>query len=397
LLSAAFGRGVEKKTENHSVYFIQPELMLGKAVPASSSFPDTRLHMVYALNAGRYVFDQGKNWSTFYNYPFVGVHLSKSSFGHDEILGTAYTIMPFIELNTSKKLRNSFHIKLGLGTSYFTESYHKEENPMNNAIGSRITWTFQSSVHYTLLLTRHFTFNIGGAYVHHSNGHTQLPNLGLNSFLFSASTSFFLDPLDDIQMEAYQKPPRSKSKQTFIEMSAGLGMHEMGGPNTIIERLKKTVASVSASGGIIFNRQIKFKAGFIYRFYHHYYSYIKEFDQEEYQDYPVYNSSNLIIFTGVEFLLGHVGMDAEVGINIFKPFYKEHSNSFENDTGLSYSMKRLFASRLGLKVYAISTEKNPPINAFIGAHINANMGQADFSSLSIGIVKRFLKKSKGRF
>jgi hypothetical protein len=60
-------------------------------------------------------------------------------------------------------------------------------------------------------------------------------------------------------------------------------------------------------------------------------------------------------------------------------------------------MKRLFASRLGLKVYAISTEKNPPINAFIGAHINANMGQADFSSLSIGIVKRFLKKSKGRF
>jgi hypothetical protein len=246
-------------------------------------------------------------------------------------------------------------------------------------------------MNYTFVLTRNFTLNAGVAYIHHSNGHTQLPNLGLNSFLFSISSNIFLSPLKDVHMEAYEKTKSKKTKQYFIETRTGIGMHEIGGPNSAVERLKKAVFSLAVGGGMILNRNIKFKAGLMYRFYHHYYNYITRFNTEVYEQSPVLNSSNLVIYAGCEFLIGHVGLDVEVGINIFKPFYKEHSYLFEDDTDLSYTLKRIFASRLGLKFYALSTAKNPRNNVFIGAHINANLGQADFSEISIGFVHRFKK------
>ncbi len=82
-------------------------------------------------------------------------------------------------------------------------------------------------------------------------------------------------------------------------------------------------------------------------------------------------------------------MDAELGLNLFKPFYQEFNNKFEDDSDFEYWLKKTFVTRLGLKRYAINTSKNPKNNLFLGAHINANFGQADFSELSIGYVYRF--------
>ena len=143
----------------------------------------------------------------------------------------------------------------------------------------------------------------------------------------------------------------------------------------------------------MFKQIFKVKVGFTYRFYNHYYSYIIENEPVNYIDHPIMNSSNIFIYGGFEFLIGHVGIDAELGINLYKPFYKEHSSRFENESDLSYALKSTFASRLGLKFYAISTAKNPRNNVFIGAHINANLGQADFSEISFGYVFVFKKNT----
>ena len=375
--------------KDRSVFFLQPELLIGKTLPANSNFPDTRLQTSLALSFGKYMFNPKKIWAVYYNYPMVGITFSKTSFGNDATLGNAYTLMPFISLNTSKKLRNSFNIKLGLGVSYFTNHFDKYENPENKAIGSNFTWAFQTSLYFNLVATKHFTLNIGGGFIHHSNGHTQLPNLGLNSFLASISSVVFLSPLDDYHFKKYEKPDIKKSKQFFIEIRNGIGMHELGDTDTQLARLKKSVYSTAVGGGIIFKKMVKIKAGFTYRFYQHYYSYILENEPENYIDSPILSSSNLFIYGGFEFLIGHFSIDGELGLNIYKPFYKEHSSRFENDGKFSYTLKRVFASRLGLRFYAISTAKNPSNNVFVGVHINANMGQADFSEVSFGFIHTF--------
>jgi len=381
----------EKKSEANSVHFIQPEFFIGKTLHAHSDFPETNYQTIYAVNFGAFVFNPDKLWSVFYNYPSVGVTLSKTSFGNDRVLGNAYTLMPFLDLNFSKKLKNSIHLKLGLGASYFTNHYDKVENPNNKAIGSTFTWTFQSTLNYTFFIRKFFSFQLGAGFIHHSNGHTQLPNLGLNSLVASLSSTFYLGRLNDQQIENFYKPEISKTRQYFLEFRSGIGMHELGDENTALERIKKAVYSFSASGGIIINQILKVSTGLTYRFYNHYYNYITTFNPPQYIDNPVLNSSNFFIYAGFEVLLGHVGLEAAIGLNLYKPFYKEQSQRFEKDSQTSYVLKKVIASRLGVRLYALNTLKNPRNNFYIAVNINANMGQADFSELSFGVVHRFRK------
>ena len=44
---------------------------------------------------------------------------------------------------------------------------------------------------------------------------------------------------------------------------------------------------------------------------------------------------------------------------------------------------------MGLKYYLIGTTKVPKNNLYLGFHINANLGQADFTELSLGYVYSF--------
>ena len=99
------------------------------------------------------------------------------------------------------------------------------------------------------------------------------------------------------------------------------------------------------------------------------------------------------MFIGAELLLSHVGLEWQMGFNLHKPFYKEHWILTEEELNWYYEIKKSLPGRLGLKLYAINTNKSPKNNFFIGATLNSNFGQADFNELSFGFVHRFeLKK-----
>ena len=83
--------------------------------------------------------------------------------------------------------------------------------------------------------------------------------------------------------------------------------------------------------------------------------------------------------------------------NFTKPFYKVDYKLNEGkiiDDGSYqlgkldwyYNVKHLISSRFGLKYYALNTNNSPKHNVFLGAFINANLGQADFTELGIGYV-----------
>ncbi len=51
-----------------------------------------------------------------------------------------------------------------------------------------------------------------------------------------------------------------------------------------------------------------------------------------------------------------------------------------------YKLKKLIATRLGLRYYLFGNDSTPIHNIFAGASINANLGQADFTEVSVGYV-----------
>lgn len=375
--------------EDKPLTFIQPGFMIGEAFKSNSNFPETNFQTNYSLSIGTLIHSPSKKWAVYLNYPTSGLTVAFTDYGNNQEFGRSFSVLPYISFNLSKKHYNSFYFRVGLGSSYFSKHYDPNNNKRNRAIGSTFTWTFQTTFYYNIYIQKHVDLNFGLSFIHHSNGHTQLPNFGLNSVLLSISSKLFLDPLDDSFRQQYKKPKIAKSKQKFVTTRFGIGMHEFGGPDSPTGGVKRTVNTISVGGGTIYKQVLKLSVGLTYRFYHHYYNYISEYQPAEYKSLPVLNASNIVIYVGGELLLGHVGIDAEVGFNMHKPFYDYHHQLYESDEGISYALKKYIATRLGLKVYIKNTAKNPKNNLYLGAHINANMGQADFSELSIGYVHRF--------
>ena len=88
--------------------------------------------------------------------------------------------------------------------------------------------------------------------------------------------------------------------------------------------------------------------------------------------------------------MGHFSIDVELGANVYKPFYKQYEkdfpagNRFNGYEKFKRNFKRTISTRLGLNLYLFNTNKLPKHNFFIGPHIKANFGQADFTEVSFG-------------
>ena len=403
LLGIYSGHSQNSLEDPNRSFFWTPELAVGFLSEPNEGFPDTGLQTSISFSIGRYNVREDKEWARRLNFPKTGLFVGLYNLGNNEKVGNAYLFMPFIEYDLSAK----FHINTGIGMSYVDTKFDSDSNPLNRAISTDINWSYRAFLYYDLFRTKFINWRLGAGYVHQSNGHTRLPNQGLNSFLVSASAF-----VNTVPIVKHDKPElkKHKTRQTYASLRIGIGQNVL---SEIIND-KKEVFSTALTFGRIHNKTFKFGGGVYYRFYEHYYDYIKEGGELVTEEYPVFlenptgYASSYGVFGTAELLLSHFGVEFDLGFNISKPFYKidwmlNEGYSFENGQGETivvlgeldwyYEIKRTVLSRLGLKYYVINTDKSPQHNVFIGAHINANLGQADFTELSIGYVYRWpLKK-----
>ena len=163
------------------------------------------------------------------------------------------------------------------------------------------------------------------------------------------------------------------------------------------------------------NKTYKLGIGFYYRYYDHYYDYIKNNESlvqdgrefEGFRKNPWYNATALGITINGEFLLNHIGIDLQIGANVFKPAYKidwRINEGWDNtpreipedwvlgEYTTKFKLKHIISSRMGLKYYLFGNDDTPTHNLFVAAHINSNLGQADFTEFSLGYVYSFKNK-----
>jgi hypothetical protein len=386
LLLAQAGKAQVQKEPTGYSFFIEPEMMIGKIVPNYNDFPRTDQVKSYFLSIG--VKDnRNTHCGRFYNHPSSGLSFSYSQLGNDSIFGTSVSLIPFIEFQPFPRYLESWHLKFGIGASYISKSY--KDNVTNLAIGSRLSWAFQAFMYRDLYAGKRMNVKVGGGYFHNSNGHTQLPNMGLNSAMLSLSCQWVGRPIVSKREETYHGDNPNPRRLFFLNYRGGLGFHEYGGKSKPVGGPKKLVYSTAISAGILFNQHVKVRSGFTYRFYQHYYEKITETENPDFIDDPYLNASNIYFHLGCEFLIGHFGLDIEGGLNLFKPYYETYYRQFASVDRFKYKLKKYFSSRMGLNFYVINTNKIPRNNVFIGANINANFGQADFTELSIGYTYTF--------
>tara|TARA_R110002072_G_scaffold192257_1_gene349126 strand:+ start:7215 stop:8471 length:1257 start_codon:yes stop_codon:yes gene_type:complete len=383
--------------------FITPEFLGGTTAASNTDFPESSATLGLYINFGKFQQHNEQEWAYRLGYPKTGIALGVVDYGNSEFLGQAYTLLPNVEFNLLGRTRRKFTMNVGLGGSYFNKIYDPVNNPLNQAVSTHVTWTFRLFFHYKLFETKNIQWRLGGGYLHHSNGHTRLPNNGYNSLVGSLSAVIGTQQDNSAATAIQSKPTRSSS--FYIAPRFGLGSNIL----SLVYNDQKPVYTVAISAGKLLNKTFKYGVGFSYRYYQHYYDYIAENESlvqpgrefEDFTDAPTWSASNLTLFAEGEILLNHIGLTFMIGANIHKPAYDIdwRINQGWDDTpreipeswmlgeyNSKYKLKKLIATRLGLRYYLFGNEQSPTHNVFAGASINANLGQADFTEFSVGYV-----------
>jgi len=405
LLNSLYTLQAQEKTSNITIV---PEFIFGTSAASNKTFPERGLQTQAVVNLFWHHENNPQEWARRLQKLRTGISLGYTNFGNSDNLGSAYSLLPFIEFNTFKKERLTTQI--GVGASYFTNKFDFDTNFFNRAVSTNLTWSFKAFMHYNFLQKEKVNYRIGAGLFHHSNGHTRLPNQGYNSFLISVSAE-----LKNAQYKAYKNKiiehnTPKRTIQNYIAVRAGIGQNVFS--DVSIFNDKKEVYTISAEYGKIYNKTLKLGIGAFYRIYEHYYDYIRgnEFlvrDGEEFssfRDNPWSNASNYGLFAKGELLLNHVGIELQLGVNFHKPAYKIDWRINEGwdfapreipdswifgELNSKFKAKNAITTRVGLKYYLIGTDKAPKHNFYAGAFINANLGQADFTELGIGYIRTF--------
>lgn len=407
------GSAQDTVKESTDIPFIMGEYYLGKTFSANKNFPELGIQQGILLGIGKKHMGLGAEWTRQLNKPLTGLVFAYTDFGNSENVGQALSVLSFLELRLFPGHTNRWNFHAGLGGSYMNKQYDPQINPNNKAISTKINWSLRSFLFYRLLTENNFNLRLGLGYIHHSNGHTKLPNQGLNSVVGSIAVQVDKQVKTSIEEQIVAPLEKARTSQLFWAARFGIGQNVL---STVFNE-KKEVWTISIGAGKIINKTFKYGIGVYYRVYEHYYDYIIDNEQlvrdlyPYFREHPVLYASNFGISGSAELLLGHIGADIHIGVNFYKPFYKvdwqlndgytiEREDGDDiivlGELGSYYRLKRAISTRLGLKWYFINTIKNPENNFYIGIHLNANLGQADFTELSLGFVHRFkeIKRKK---
>lgn len=353
-----------------SKHQLVPEIYVGKIVPNYLNYPATSARVGLALNYFIQKTDTADPVVKYYKKPLMGVQLAFHRLGNPAIFGNQVDLVPILNLPRRK---GSF--QFGLGIAYFTKNFRS--NPENRVIGSTFTWSFQSIYFHNFKWNTSKDLRIGFGYLHASNGHTQLPNYGANSALLIIG-------ITDKQGALFSSTSAERAdRKYFISLNAGIGYHEFGGASKPPFGPKKAVYNSSIQFGIQFKGQFKWHMGFGGRKYMHYADSIDSNPALKELSVTPYN---IYFTTGIEYLLYHVGISIDGGLNLYKPFFEHFSKRYETVDNWQYVTKKLFMSRVGLRLYLFNTAKNPKHNFYVAPYLNANFGQADYSEITLGYV-----------
>ena len=437
---------------------LSTEVLYGISAEANDFFPERDPQFSFVLGLEQSLELPGKLPT---QNPKIGLLGMYTDLGNKELLGHSYALIPYVSFPVFGKNWSGSSLQFGLGGAYFDTRFDPETNFFNQAVTTDITWAFRGSIHQKLWQNSFGLMDMGLVYNHQSNGHTKLPNQGLNSFLISlrqtwdpkAGDNLLYDKADSsarwprseralphnaalLQNQSHhQSSGASFTKNELPQTEKSLGLDKIPqteqylearfgyGQNVLALAFNdlRPVRTVSITWGKTHKGYLRWGVGAFYRFYQHYHDYIvgneslvrpgQEF--EAFRDNPWRYASNFGVHLNGEVLLGHFGVSTQLGFNFYKPAYaidwrinegwdypprELPPNWVLGEYNTKYQLKKYISSRLGIRYYLWDTrsdsakQKHHTINPFIGAHLNANLGQADFTELSFGVIVRLNSK-----
>ncbi len=320
-----------------------------------------------------------KDWHQEYNYPEIAISLFSGSLGNKREFGYLYGLMPNISFDIKSFKHSTLQATLGWGLTYITKPYDSITNPHNILLGSHLNHLAMIALNYRYNFSKNFCIQVGGAYIHASNGHYQVPNGGMNIGTISIGMKKYFGNSELQQTSGNQLD----KKKTNINLSFAVGEHEFAGTLQPVGTPKYNIYNVSIFAGKQYNRKAEFVIGFTGKYYKSFEYYITE--RSLFTDNIFLKSSILTFFIGNEFKFGHFAIFTWGGLNIYSPFVKKYVYKNDFIFNINYIYELYISTKMGMKYYLLNPDYHK-FNIYISWAIKANFGNADFTEISSGIV-----------
>ncbi len=320
-----------------------------------------------------------KSWHQLYHYPQPGLAFVFAELGNAPVFGQALGLVPNLSFNTKRSRKIGAQISVGMGFAAFNKPYDVLENPDNNLVGSRVTNMTFLKAHLWFRLSPSFALKAGYGAFHCSNGHYTLPNLGINLPVYSLGLKYI--PGDPAAIKKYDSITRP-DKHWRLNTLFGIGRHEFGSSTKPTGGPKYMIYQVAVYGTKRLRYINSFQAGIFFSYYSGFYDYTinhELFDEHEHMKAMV-----VTVFAGHEFMIDRVGLVAQLGLNVYNPFFKEFKKVQKAPEDFELFSKTYITNKLGIQYYFGDPTFSSRHKFFAGIYIKANFGQADFAELATG-------------
>lgn len=350
----------------------------GKQIRIYPGYPDQGVTAYGELSAG-YKLNGTRYWHHSWRYPQVFCSFLYGYLGNPRVLGCNYSLMPGIILESSDKRKFPVDVKLGTGLSWCSRPYDAIHNPDNIVIGSHLTNVTMVAVRYRKTLTPSLALMCGAGFVHFSNGHYTLPNVGLNTFTVSLGLQLYPYRRPEVVKASGEEPAVDKRVKANIRL--GYGMHAFGSATKPLGGPAYPVWVLNAYASKRVSRISNWQAGIFFTYYGSFYNYIT--DNDFYAEHRRIRASVLSLFVGHEFLLGRCGLIWQSGVNVYNPFQRKYF-SMVYGTSVSTKLKTYWCNKVGVQVYLLHPDRPGRFKPFVGAYIKSNLMTADFVETALG-------------
>ena len=145
---------------------------------------------------GSWLLTGDKAWDYCFCHPRMGAAVSYVNFDNRDILGSATSLVYFIEPFLSYNRKFNFSFRTGMGISYLDNTHDAAKNPQNLFYSSPISFLLQLNVALNYRLNSRTFVRLAAYYNHISNGGMREPNKGINYPTLSLGADHALRPVE---------------------------------------------------------------------------------------------------------------------------------------------------------------------------------------------------------
>jgi len=135
-----------------------------------------------------------KAWHRSYKFPRQGFSVMLIDLGNYELLGYGIGFSYFLGFPIIRRDRFSLNYEIGAGPGIVTQPYNDPDNYKNPAIGSYLNIYAATGFKVAYRIGEKLAINASASFIHFSNAHINLPNMGVNYPLLGFGMTYLPQP-----------------------------------------------------------------------------------------------------------------------------------------------------------------------------------------------------------